>query len=64
MKDSNKTASPGREIISVSVPLPIYNAMEILCSKFSMNRSAMITKAIISYLESMGLKVGDGSCQE
>ncbi len=60
MKDgTSKTRKGDREIISVSLPLEVYDAMEELCDRYNMNRSAMISSAIADYLRSMGVKVGE-----
>ena len=54
---TSKTRKGDREIISVSLPLELYDTMQSLCDHYNMNRSAMIANAIASYLESFGLKV-------
>lgn len=61
MRDGNtsKTRKGDREIISVSLPIAIYNAMEIVCEHYNMNRSAMIASAIADYLRSIGARVGE-----
>ena len=61
MKDGNtsKTRKGDREIISVSLPIASYNAMELLCDHYNMNRSAMIASAIADYLRSVGVRVGE-----
>ena len=62
MKDGttiSKTRKGDREIISVSVPLELYDKMEEVCDRYNLNRSAMISSAISDYLRSMGLKVGE-----
>lgn len=56
---SSKTRKGDREIISVSVPVAIYDKMTELCDHFNINRSAMISSAITKYLQDMGLKVGE-----
>ena len=56
---TNKTRKADRMIISISVPIPLYEKMEELCDHFNMNRSAMISSAIKSYLREMGIKVGE-----
>lgn len=56
---SDKTRKGDRMIISISVPIPLYEKMEELCDHFNMNRSAMISSAIKSYLQDMGIKVGE-----
>lgn len=61
MKDGNtsKTRKGDREIISVSLPIALYDAMEELCDHYNMNRSAMIASAISDYLRSVGVRVGE-----
>ena len=61
MKDGNtsKTRKGDREIISVSLPIVIFDAMEELCDHYNMNRSAMIASAIADYLRSVGVRVGE-----
>ena len=55
----SKTRKGDREIISVSIPVPVYEQMQKLCDHYDMNRSSMITSAIVDYLHKFGLKVGD-----
>lgn len=55
----SKTRKGGREIISVSLPLEVYDKMEELCDHFNMNRSAMVASAISNYLREMGIRVGE-----
>lgn len=55
----SKTRKGDRKIISVSLPLEVYDKMEELCDHFNMNRSAMVATAIANYLRDMGLRVGE-----
>ena len=55
----SKTRKGDREIISVSLPLPIYDAMQEVCDHYNMNRSSMIASAIAEYLRTLGIKVGE-----
>ena len=55
----SKTRKGDREIISVSLPLEVYDKMEELCDHYNMNRSAMVATAIANYLREMGLRVGE-----
>ena len=55
----SKTRKGDREIISVSLPLPVYDAMQEVCAHYNMNRSSMIASAIADYLRSLGIKVGE-----
>lgn len=59
MQDGMSKTSKGREIISVSLPLDLYDKLEEMCDHFNMNRSAMISSAIANYLREMGIKVGE-----
>ena len=56
---NNKTRKGDRQIVSVSLPLPVYDALQELSERYSMNRSALIAKAISDYLKDLGLKVGE-----
>ena len=56
---TSKTRKGDREIISVSLPLEVYDKMEELCTHFNMNRSAMVASAIVNYLRDMGIRVGE-----
>lgn len=56
---TSKTRKGDREIISVSLPLEVYDKMCELCDHYNMNRSAMIASAIANYLREMGLRVGE-----
>ena len=58
-KTISKTRKGDREIISVSLPLEVYDKMEELCDHFNMNRSAMVASAIAKYLQEMGMRVGE-----
>ena len=55
----SKTRKGDREIISVSIPLEVYDKMEELCDHYNMNRSAMVSSAIANYLREMGIRVGE-----
>lgn len=53
----SKTRKGDREIISVSLPLPVYDAMQEVCDHFNMNRSSMVASAIAEYLWKLGYEV-------
>jgi len=55
----SKTRKGDREIISVSLPLEVYDKMEEVCDHYNMNRSAMVASAIANYIRDLGLKVGE-----
>ena len=55
----SKTRKGDREIISVSLPLPVYDAMQEVCDHYNMNRSSMVASAIAEYLRTLSVKVGE-----
>lgn len=55
----SKTRKGDREIISVSIPLPVYDAMQELCDHYNMNRSSFIASAIVDSLREFGIRVGE-----
>ena len=55
----SKTRKGDREIISVSLPIAVFDALEEVCDHYNMNRSAMIASAIADHLRSLGVKVGE-----
>ena len=55
----SKTRKGDREIISVSLPIPVYDAMQEVCDHYNMNRSSMVASAIRDYLRDLGVKVGE-----
>ena len=61
MKDGtkNKTRKGQRQIVSVSLTLPVSEALERLELQFKINRSGFINDAIAEQLNSLGVKVGE-----
>lgn len=61
MKDGtkNKTRKGQRQIVSVSLTLPVSEALERLELQFKINRSGFINDAIAEKLNSLGVKVGE-----
>lgn len=55
----SKTRKGDREIISVSLPLELYDRMQEVCDHYNMNRSSMVASAIAEYLRSLGVRVGE-----
>ena len=55
----SKTRKGDREIISVSLPIALYDKMEEVCNHYNMNRSAMVASAIADYLQKLGTGVGE-----
>ena len=56
---TSKTRKGDREIISVSLPLPVYDALQEVCDHYDINRSSMIASAIAEHLRKLGVKVGE-----
>ena len=54
----SKTRKGDREIISVSLPIPVYDALQEVCDHYDINRSAFIASAIADSLRQLGQKVG------
>ena len=48
-----------REIVSFSLPVTLYDAMQEVCDHYNMNRSAMVASAISDYLQKIGKRVGE-----
>lgn len=61
MKDGNKTIKGDRQIISVSIPLPVANRLNWFIERYSMNRSDLISQAIKFYLDTLGIKEGNNN---
>ena len=55
----SKTRKGDREIISVSLPLELYDKLQELCDHYNLNRSSLVSSAIAEYLRGFGLKVGE-----
>ena len=55
----SRTRKGDREIISVSLPLEVYDKMQEVCDHYNMNRSSMVASAIAEYLRSLGVRVGE-----
>ena len=55
----SKTRKGDREIISVSLPIALFDKMEEVCDHYNMNRSAMVASAIPDYLQKLGTGVGE-----
>lgn len=55
----SKTRKGDREIISVSLPLEVYDKMQEVCDHYNMNRSSMVASAIAEYLRSLGVRIGE-----
>lgn len=58
-EEISKTRKGDREIISVSLPIAVYEAMAKVCEEHDLNRSAMIASAIADHLRGLGVRVGE-----
>lgn len=56
MNSGNKS-----QVISVSLPAPVYDALITATDHYNLNRSAFIASAIADALRQLGLKVGETS---
>lgn len=57
--ETRSTRKADREIISVSLPVAIYDALMEVCDHYDINRSALIASAIADRLQDLGKKVGE-----
>ena len=57
--ETRSTRKADREIISVSLPVTIYDALMEVCDHYDINRSALIASAIADRLQDLGKKVGE-----
>ena len=48
-----------REVITVSIPVGLFDKLEETCDRFSCNRSALIANAVRDYLAKLGVRVGE-----
>ena len=48
---NTSTRRADREIISISLPVSLYERFKLLCERESLNRSAVISAAIRDYLD-------------
>lgn len=55
----NKTRKGQRQIVSVSLTLPVSEALERLELQYNINRSGFINDAIAEKLNNLGVKVGE-----
>lgn len=60
MTDFRKGSRKGnREVISVALPIHIYDALQKACEEHDLNRSSLISSAIANHLAKLGIKVGE-----
>lgn len=50
-RNTTTTRRADREIISISLPVSLYERFKLLCERESLNRSAVISAAIRDYLD-------------
>ncbi len=53
MKNPEKTRKGDRQILSVSIPIPLYERLDSLMQKNPYNRSALVTMAIETLLDNL-----------
>ena len=56
---NKSTRKCDREIISVSLPIPLYDALQETCEKHDLNRSSLIASAIADHLRQLGIRIGE-----
>ncbi len=56
---SKSTRKGDREIISVSLPIPVYEALQRNCENYDFNRSSLIASAIADHLRQLGVRIGE-----
>ena len=59
MKVGNNSRKGDRQIVSVAIPVNIYESLTTVVEHFNISRSELITKAIIAYMRDLGMKVGE-----
>ena len=61
MNESRRSGSRkgNREVISVALPIHIYDALQKVCEEHDINRSSLIASAIANHLARLGVKVGE-----
>lgn len=58
MKDGSNTKN-GRQVISVSLPAPLYDALMEVVDHYNLNRSDFIARAIRDRLKELGVTVSE-----
>ena len=56
MKDGNKTVKGNRRIITVCLPLDLADWLQWLVDRYGLSRSDFVSKAIVFYLNTLGIK--------
>ena len=59
MKDGNNSRKGDRQIMSVALPVSVYDVLMQVCEHYDKSRSEFITRAICAYLRDLGVKVGE-----
>lgn len=59
MKVGNNSRKGDRQIVSVAIPVRVYESLTAIMEHFNISRSELITKAICAYLRDLGMKVGE-----
>ena len=60
MNGNNTTRRGDREIISISLPVSVYENLTFICKNLNLNRSALISVAIEEYFQKRYLMLLSG----
>ena len=58
MKVGNNSRKGDRQIVSVAIPVNVYETLTAVMGHFNISRSELITKAVVAYLRDLGAFIG------
>ena len=58
MRVGNNSRKGDRQIVSVAIPVNVYETLTEIVEHFNMSRSELITRAIIAYMRDLGAFIG------
>lgn len=58
MKTGNNSRKGDRQIVSVAIPVTVYETLTLVVEHFNISRSELITRAIRAYLHDLGAVIG------
>ena len=58
MKTGNNSRKGDRQIVSVAIPVNVYETLTAVMEHFNISRSELITKAVVVYLRDLGAVIG------
>lgn len=64
MNGNNTTRRGDREIISISLPVSVYENLTFICKNLNLNRSALISVAIEEYFQKRYLMLLSGNKED